>query len=255
MRRAIQQDLSTGYRGWVEYVIRELKQDLVLAAYERWSSLDRDLPVTNPWEVEKGALKDVGPALPWDSRSSGWWDAQTPHEMKRSQPLPAFWTELGRALRQQVFPVVALLSIAGISQLMPGGGRGMLILLLLPLMLPVAWFVVQRDRTRRLEKLRQDSTKSLQDELIRWATGRLERSESRLTDYCRYQLKMVIRPQLIAWYRREVQPKVAEAREELEQSRKALQASERARSRSGAVTAEQDLRRFLERAGSAVDGA
>jgi hypothetical protein len=246
MRRTIQQDLSTGYRGWAEYVIRELTQDLVLAAYERWTTLEQELPVDNPWDMERGALRAVAPGLPWESHANGWWDANEPPAMSRSQPLPAFWTELGRTLRQQVFPVAALLSVAGIAQLVPGGSRGALILLLLPLMLPVAWFVVNRDRNKRLEKLQQDAEKSLQDELVRWAGGRLERAEARLTDFCRYQLKMVVRPKLIAWYRQEVLPQLNEARESVEMGRRALQASERAGGGRGPAPGEVELARFLD---------
>ncbi len=213
----IRTDLTGGQQAWTEYVLREVHRDLQMAVHDAWSSLEVDLPVEPPTLPELLA--------PWEDRDGNiraWWEAPEPPDLREEYPLVSFVTQLGRTVRSQMTSLLMVASLAGLASLRSSPWAGLVVLF----MLPVGWFVVQRDRQKKIEELAEKGLKITGAELERWVESRLNRTEGRIRDYTAYQLQVPIRDALKAWFRAEVLPRKARASEKLTEAKGASKAAE-----------------------------
>ncbi|MFT5684947.1 MAG: hypothetical protein ACI8RZ_005892 [Myxococcota bacterium] len=213
----IQADLTSGQQAWTEYVLREVYRDLQMAVHDAWSVLEADLPVEPP------TLPEL--IVPWSVTSSGtraWWEAPAPPDLREEYPLSSFLSQLGRTVRTQMTSLLMVASLAGLASMRGSAWMGLVVLF----MLPVGWFVVQRDRQKKIEELAEKGLKATSMELERWVESRLNRTEGRIRDYAAYQLQVPIRDALKAWYRAEVMPRKARAVEKLQEAKTAVKGAE-----------------------------
>jgi hypothetical protein len=208
----VRSDLTAGTRSWIEYVQHEVENDFRLAVFEAWTPLDGPLPIPSPMHPTTGTFRDLHLARPWDGDQppdQRWWERFDVPELERRTPVPPMWSEFARTLRQHVFSVTMILGLAGLTQTGADDGgmsRAQVLGIAALLLLPVAWFIVQRDRNKRLDRSQQDGLKAIQEDLLRWAEGRLERTRGRIREFVRYQLLVEVRPRWVEWYAEQVVP-------------------------------------------------
>ncbi len=216
----IREELTGGQMAWAEYTFKRLDSDLTMAIHDAWSVLEADLPLPPP------ALPRL--LAPWEaaqSSTSPWWQAPEPPAFTVEYPIGSVLSDLGRTVRTQLTSVVMLASLAGLASFRGSAWMGLLVLV----MLPVGWFVVQRDRQKKVEDLAEKGLKKTSSELQQWVDSRLNRTEGRIRDHAVYQLQVPIRAALKDWFRREVIPRQARAEEKQAAAKRAVREAEEAR--------------------------
>lgn len=217
----VRDDLISGTKEWLQYVCRQVENDIKIKVYEEWTRLDGELPIADPVHGQGSPLGKLQVPLPWETPGAseeGWWTRFEPPEFSHRAKVPGRWAELGRFVRQNAFLGAMVLGLAGLS-------RQYSLVVAAAFLLPLGWFVIQRDRQKKLDKAEEDALKGIQSDLVNWAETRLVRAETRVTGHVQFQLKTTVRLQWVEWFRSTVLPARVRAENDLSDAETALSAA------------------------------
>ncbi len=216
-REHVRRLLTAATARWIQEVVPVVQDDLHDAIEEAWTPVEGGLPVAAPQDATVLALP-AGLAdtttLQGSAPGEGYWVSREVPALERRYPLTGFWSDLGRQLRSLVFPALMLLTLARLS-------RETALMVAVPLLLPVAVWLVWRERAERRRKHVEDAHSAIADELMRWVEGRLDRVAIHLRDDLRDQLRASRAPWQ-RFYRDQVDPRVRGAEAAVERARQAL---------------------------------